>query len=86
MVQPPDHGDMKVDTTGSEVAESRLRRSDDVVPSQMMFGLAMEEVQCLAVHFIFAATSLRGSYSHIPNSRTYTFIYFPKNRRPIRSY
>ena len=26
------------------------------------------------------------SYSHIPNSRTYTFIYFPKNRRPIRSY
>ena len=25
-------------------------------------------------------------YSHIPNSRTYTFIYFPKNRRPIRSY
>ena len=25
-------------------------------------------------------------YSHIPNSRTYTFIYFPKYRRPIRSY
>ena len=22
-------------------------------------------------------------YSHIPNSRTYTFIYFPKNRRPM---
>ena len=26
------------------------------------------------------------SYSHIPNNRTYTFIYFPKYRRPIRSY
>ena len=58
MVQPPDHGDMKGDTTDSEVAESRPRRSDDVVPSQTMFGLAIEEVQCLVVHFVVVATSI----------------------------
>ena len=43
------------------------------------------------LHFIctskmFLITYLLCYYSHIPNSRTYTFIYFPKNRRPIRSY
>ena len=67
MVQPPDHGDMEGDMTDSEIAESRLRPSDDVVPSQMMFRLAMEEVQCLVVNFIFAVTSLRGSYRIRPN-------------------
>ena len=32
------------------------------------------------------SVSQNTNYSHIPNSRTYTFIYFPENRRPIRSY
>ena len=31
-------------------------------------------------------TTISLQYSHIPNSRTYTFIYFLKNHRPIRSY
>ena len=38
------------------------------------------------VLFPTATFSIQIKYSHIPNSRTYTFIYFPKNRRPIRSY
>ena len=58
MVQPPERSDMKVDTTDSEIAESRLRPSDDIAPQQMMFGLAMEEVQHLAVHFFQAATCI----------------------------